>query len=67
MYTFLTLVVRVNAAPDGYNRPVIGINGQWPLPKVEANVGDTIVVTATNKLGNETTSLHWHGMFQTGK
>ncbi|KAF2684805.1 multicopper oxidase [Lentithecium fluviatile CBS 122367] len=54
-----------NAAPDGFNHPVIGINGKWPLPKVQANVGDTIVVRATNKLGNETTGLHWHGMFQT--
>lgn len=57
---------RVNASPDGFSRPVIGINGKWPLPTVEANLGDTIVVRATNKLGNETTGLHWHGQFQTG-
>ncbi|KAF2465184.1 putative multicopperoxidase [Lindgomyces ingoldianus] len=56
----------VHAAPDGFDRPVIGINGKWPLPKVEANVGDTIVVHATNSLGNETTGIHWHGQFQTG-
>lgn len=30
------------------------------------NVGDTIVVTLNNKLGNETTSLHWHGLYQAG-
>jgi iron transport multicopper oxidase len=36
------------------------------VPTIEADVGDTIVVTAHNNLGNETTSLHFHGMFQKG-
>ncbi|KAI8235004.1 Iron transport multicopper oxidase fetC [Colletotrichum sp. SAR 10_99] len=45
-------------------RPVIGINGQWPCPKIEANVGDTIVVHLTNKLGNQTTGIHFHGIDQ---
>lgn len=31
-----------------------------------SNVGDTVVVTLNNKLGNETTSLHWHGLYQAG-
>ena len=57
-------VTWVNAAPDGFARPVIGINGQWPCPKIEANVGDTIVVKVTNKFGNETTGLHFHGINQ---
>ncbi|KAF2998521.1 hypothetical protein E8E13_004478 [Curvularia kusanoi] len=56
----------VTAAPDGYSRQVIGINGQWPVPMIEANVGDTIVVNARNSLGNQATSLHFHGMFQQG-
>ncbi|OCK79663.1 multicopper oxidase [Lepidopterella palustris CBS 459.81] len=56
----------VLASPDGYTRPVIGINGQWPIPTIEANEGDTIVVNAKNSLGNETTSLHFHGMSQQG-
>ncbi|KAF2463799.1 laccase-2 precursor [Lindgomyces ingoldianus] len=56
----------VSAAPDGFTRPVIGINGQWPIPTIEANKGDTIVVKAKNSLGNETTSLHFHGMYQFG-
>jgi iron transport multicopper oxidase len=33
---------------------------------IEANVGDTIVVNMQNNLGNESTSLHFHGMYQTG-
>ncbi|KAL1643610.1 hypothetical protein SLS61_009155 [Didymella pomorum] len=56
----------VTAAPDGYSRQVIGINGQWPVPMIEADLGDTIVVTAHNSLGNQATSLHFHGMFQQG-
>ncbi|GME55867.1 Multicopper oxidase type 1 [Neofusicoccum parvum] len=56
----------VSAAPDGYTRPVIGINGQWPLPILEADVNDIIIANVHNSLGNETTSIHWHGMWQTG-
>lgn len=33
---------------------------------IEANVGDTVVVTAKNSLGTQSTSLHFHGMFQSG-
>ncbi|KAH7048258.1 iron transport multicopper oxidase FET3 precursor, partial [Macrophomina phaseolina] len=53
----------VSAAPDGFTRPVIGINGEWPPPVLEADVNDTIIVTTRNLLRNETTSLHWHGMW----
>ncbi|KAI1826942.1 multicopper oxidase [Xylaria intraflava] len=57
----------VTANPDGaFARPVIGINGQWPIPRIEANVGDNVVVHVTNQLGNQTTSLHFHGLFQNG-
>lgn len=56
----------VNAAPDGYSRPVIAINGQWPPPPLHVDVNDTIIAHVTNSLGNETTSVHWHGMWQQG-
>jgi iron transport multicopper oxidase len=64
LYTFN--IGWVNCAPDGFSRPCIGINGAWPIPTIEANVGERITVIANNKLGNETTSLHWHGMRQLG-
>lgn len=35
-------------------------------PTIEADLGDTVVVKATNHLGNQTTSLHFHGMYQYG-
>ena len=60
-------VTWVNRNPDGLKeRPVIGINNQWPPPAINANVGEKITVHLTNQLGNETTGLHFHGLFQNG-
>lgn len=56
----------VTAAPDGFSRPVIGINGQWPCPQIDVDVGDRLVVDIYNGLGNQSTSLHWHGIHQKG-
>lgn len=57
----------VRANPDGLqDRPTIGINGQWPLPLVQVDRGDRIVVNARNDLGNQTTSLHFHGLYMNG-
>ncbi len=56
----------VSAAPDGFPRQVIGINGQWPCPVIEATAGDQIVINLNNQLGTETTSLHFHGISQQG-
>jgi FtsP/CotA-like multicopper oxidase with cupredoxin domain len=36
------------------------------IPTIEADVGDTVVVHATNSLGSQSTSLHFHGMFEQG-
>lgn len=57
-------VTWVWASPDGFGRPVIGINNQWPCPVIEAMVGDTIVVNLANQLGNQTAGLHFHGVNQ---
>ena len=57
----------VTANPDGMaDRPTIGINGQWPIPRIQADVGDRIVVHVLNSLGNQSTSLHFHGIFMNG-
>lgn len=56
----------VTACPVGFTRPVIGINGQWPCPQVDVDLGDRLVVTIHNNLGNESTGLHWHGLNQYG-
>jgi iron transport multicopper oxidase len=54
----------VNASPDGYLRPFVGINGQWPCPPITGNIGDTIKINLVNSLGNQTTTLHFHGLYQ---
>ena len=56
----------VTASPDGFARPVIGINGQWPCPQIDVTKGDRLVVTIHNNLGNQSTGLHWHGITQYG-
>ncbi|KAH8648647.1 iron transport multicopper oxidase FET3 [Xylariales sp. PMI_506] len=57
----------VLANPDGAHwRPVVGINNQWPLPVLNLTKGDRVVANVHNALGNETTSVHWHGLFQNG-
>ena len=57
----------VVANPDGvFERQTIGVNGQWPIPPITANVGDRVVVNVKNSLQNQTTSLHFHGIYQNG-
>ena len=65
--TYDWTITWVEANPDGeLLRPVVGINGKWPGPPIKANLGDQIVINTHNHLGNETFSLHWHGIHQTG-
>ena len=56
----------VPVSPDGHRRPAIGINGQWPCPKIEVNIGDRVVINVNNRLDSQYTAIHFHGIFQTG-
>ncbi|KAM3443595.1 hypothetical protein MY4824_000481 [Beauveria thailandica] len=57
----------VTVNPDGaFDRTAIGINGQWPIPRIDANVGDTVIIHVHNQLGNQSTSLHFHGLVMNG-
>ncbi|CAG8974793.1 hypothetical protein HYALB_00000405 [Hymenoscyphus albidus] len=60
-------IARGQIAPDGYQKDVILINGQFPGPPIEANWGDTISVTVRNQISGpeEGTAMHWHGFLQT--
>ncbi|KAF8860882.1 FET Ferroxidase [Acephala macrosclerotiorum] len=64
--TFDWSVDWVSVSPDGFERPAIGINGQWPCPTITVDIGDRVIVNLKNNLGNETTAIHWHGLYQTG-
>lgn len=58
-------VVNGTCNPDGNGARVCMLfNGQYPGPTIEANWGDTISVTVNNKLKNNGTSIHWHGIRQ---
>lgn len=64
-YDFNVTWVRAN--PDNsFERPVVGINGHWPVPQIRATVGDRLIINVLNSLGNETTSLHFHGIYMNG-
>ncbi|KAI1747442.1 multicopper oxidase-domain-containing protein [Xylaria castorea] len=55
-------------APDGYEKRVILVNGQFPGPLIEANWGDSIEVNVHNNILDEPregTAIHWHGFLQT--
>lgn len=57
----------VTANPDAaFDRPTIGINNAWPIPIIRANVSDNIIVNVDNQLGNQSTSLHFHGLYMNG-
>ncbi|CAH1271167.1 KLHL24 [Branchiostoma lanceolatum] len=51
---------------DGVKRNVITVNGMFPGPTIEVVEGAQVVVTITNKLLSEATSIHWHGMHMRG-
>ncbi|KAH6678764.1 multicopper oxidase, partial [Plectosphaerella plurivora] len=61
---FVFNITREIAAPDGYEKPVIRVNGQSPGPIIEANTGDTIRVFVNNQMPTESTTIHWHGIDQ---
>jgi hypothetical protein len=54
------------AAPDGFERQVMAINGSIPGPTLYADWGDEVVVHITNSLSVSTngTSIHYHGIRQ---
>ena len=61
-------IARGTIAPDGYQKDVLLLNGQFPGPTIEANWGDMITVRVHNAITGpeEGTALHWHGLLQTG-
>lgn len=52
------------AAPDGFRKSMLLINGHSPGPLIEANTGDRIRVVVNNQLANQSTTMHWHGIDQ---
>ncbi|EOA85322.1 uncharacterized protein SETTUDRAFT_163983 [Exserohilum turcica Et28A] len=59
-------ITNTTGAPDGFERPMLLINGQYPGPTIFADWGDDLEITVTNSLENNGTGLHWHGLRQLG-
>jgi FtsP/CotA-like multicopper oxidase with cupredoxin domain len=51
---------------SNFSSPVIAINGKWPSPVLRGNINDTLIINVHNDLGNQSLSLHWHGIHMTG-
>ncbi|TVY13380.1 L-ascorbate oxidase [Lachnellula arida] len=52
--------------PDGVTKNIYLINGHFPGPLIEARSGDEIVVEVKNRLDEEGTAIHWHGLSMQG-
>ena len=60
-------VAWTKAAPDGYTRPVIGINGLWPPAPLWVEKNDDVVLYVNNLLNDgELITVHTHGVDQVG-
>ncbi|KAH3678449.1 hypothetical protein WICMUC_001466 [Wickerhamomyces mucosus] len=55
-------ITNIIASPDGVTRNMTVINGQFPGPLVQANIGDTLRIKVRNN-ADEPTSIHFHGLF----
>ncbi|CAH0039671.1 unnamed protein product [Clonostachys solani] len=57
-------LTRESYAPDGFEKPMILVNGQSPGPLIEANTGDVLRITVNNFMPDASTTVHWHGIDQ---
>ena len=46
-------MVFTEAAPDGYTKRIIAVNGQMPGPLIWSEEGDRLIITVTNNLYTE--------------
>lgn len=53
-------------SPDGVEKLVPVVNGQYPGPTLRGSPGDEVRIRVINQLPTESTSIHWHGIKQTG-
>ncbi|KAJ4431310.1 hypothetical protein ANN_19907 [Periplaneta americana] len=53
-------------AADGYDRGILTVNRMLPGPSIQVCYGDKIVVDVKNEMPSQSTTIHWHGLFQRG-
>lgn len=59
--TFPVKLTWEKGAPDGFERDMIYMNGQFPGPPLIVNEGDDVEFIVENQLPN-VTSIHFHGI-----
>ncbi|KAG7439481.1 putative laccase 5 [Guyanagaster necrorhizus] len=63
-------IVNADIAPDGFTRGAVLAGGTFPGPLVKGNMGNRFEINVIDQLTDDTmlrsTSIHWHGIFQTG-
>ncbi|PDQ21855.1 copper oxidase [Mesorhizobium sanjuanii] len=47
---------------EGLDTPILGYNGMSPGPLIEAVEGDRVEITFANRIPDEASTIHWHGM-----
>ncbi|KZS90503.1 Cu-oxidase-domain-containing protein [Sistotremastrum niveocremeum HHB9708] len=64
----LTTGIFSRISPDGFERPVVLINGTFPGPNLIANTADNFSINVVNQMTDQRleldTSIHWHGILQ---
>lgn len=58
---FELLLTWQSHAPDGFERDMILVNGQFPGPLIEIDQGNEVEILVHNKMPYNTT-IHYHGM-----
>ncbi|KAJ7622294.1 phenol oxidase [Roridomyces roridus] len=57
-------------SPDGFSRSTVLADAVFPGPLIQGNKGDTFKLNVIDRLTDDTmfksTSIHWHGIFQSG-
>ncbi|OCH84564.1 laccase 2 [Obba rivulosa] len=63
-------ITDASISPDGFERAAVLAGGTFPGPLITGNIGDNFQINVVNQLSNETmlesTTIHWHGLFQKG-
>lgn len=47
---------------EGLDTPILGYNGMSPGPLIEAVEGDRVEIAFANRIADEASTIHWHGM-----
>ncbi|KIW80355.1 hypothetical protein Z517_06970 [Fonsecaea pedrosoi CBS 271.37] len=63
---YLFIITNTTKDFDGVERLALAVNGQVPGPAIECQWGDILRVNVTNKMQNNQTAMHWHGISQRG-